>query len=582
MQVNVFELTNDIANIGVDSTRPGRNSIALTEAEDATINRVRTLALEMFARFGVPADQYEIREDAFGNVFITYFGTQRGPAVMSGSHVDSVRDGGNYDGPVGVASALQFLERMLASGQRSANDYTVVAWRSEESSPTTGVACLGSRIATGTITPAELEKMRYVTPEGTATTLRDHFAGRYGAVRWQQVLQLAQQPELGAGNVRAYEEVHIEQSAATQILNADLGIVTDGIGGSRRETLSVAPQQLHGYQVAASESAPLTKLTLRFIGRADHSGGAPHNGTDIRFGAPQPKFRRDALVAAHTAISHLVAPFYAKEFPFHLLRSFCLQKTGFTTVPPEQVVEFVVAAEDTKDALRMLDLQRHAANAQRGVALEIQTQKVTSGTFTALNSTEAWALLQIPSQVEGNAWTTIVAPQLHAHIVGGSMDPQPVQSSVGKVRATVTDFELGPDHGCSFNIDQRNVDPELAARLSRSIQLMLEEQLAAAGLSRADVLHRVLSESRYAPIDAVSVSVKQRIAAVLGLAPAYMPSMPGHDAASMSKRGIPTSMTFVRHDGISHNPQETVERQHLEQAVQVSHAYLAQLLGIEL
>jgi acetylornithine deacetylase/succinyl-diaminopimelate desuccinylase-like protein len=109
---------------------------------------------------------------------------------------------------------------------------------------------------------------------------------------------------------------------------------------------------------------------------------------------------------------------------------------------------------------------------------------------------------------------------------------------------------------------------------------VLEEKLTAASVQRASV-HQVLSDSRHAPIDVVSVRTKQAIAALLGFTPAYMPSMPGHDAASMSKRGIPTSMTFVRHDGISHNPEEAVEPQHLENAVQVSHAYLATLLDLK-
>jgi acetylornithine deacetylase/succinyl-diaminopimelate desuccinylase-like protein len=578
--VNVYELTNDIANIGVDAARPGRNSIALTEAEDNTINHVRDLALDMFERFEVPANHFEIREDAFGNLFITYFGTQRAPAVMSGSHVDSVRDGGNYDGPVGVASALKFLERMLASGQRSAHDYTVVAWRSEESSPTTGVACLGSRIATGTITRGDLEKMRYVDAAGNVTTLRDHFSNRYGALRWQQVLELAVSPQLGSDTVHAYEEVHIEQSAATQMLNADLAIVTDGIGGSRRETISIAPHQLSGYSITASEQEPYTKFTLKFFGRADHSGGAPHNGTDVRSSAPKLTFRRDALVAAHEAVSHLVAPFYSKDFPFHLLGSYCPQKTGFTTVPPEQIVELLVPATETRDAERMLQLQGWTVGAQRSVELLIDKETLTSGTHTALDAQQAWSLMQIPSQVEACAWSTIVAPQLHAYSMGGTLNSQPIQSSVGKVRATVTDFELLPNQGCHFNIDQRNVDAELAARLCYGITQVLEEKLTAAGVERASV-HQVLSDSRHAPIDVVSVRTKQAIAALLGFTPAYMPSMPGHDAASMSKRGIPTSMTFVRHDGISHNPEEAVEPQHLENAVQVSHAYLATLLDLK-
>ena len=107
------DLVEEIAEIG--QSPEGRNAIALTETEDRTIELVNQMAVELFGRYQVDSSQYEIRTDAFGNMFITFFGEDKEKVIMSGSHVDSVKNGGKYDGVAGVASALRFLERLLHS-----------------------------------------------------------------------------------------------------------------------------------------------------------------------------------------------------------------------------------------------------------------------------------------------------------------------------------------------------------------------------------------------------------------------------------------------------------------------------------
>src|SRR5690606_2206815 len=74
--------------------------------------------------------------------------TATGPAVLTGSHLDSVPDGGAFDGPLGVVSAFAALDRLRAAGVAPARPLVIAAFPEEEGSRF-GVACLGSRLATG-------------------------------------------------------------------------------------------------------------------------------------------------------------------------------------------------------------------------------------------------------------------------------------------------------------------------------------------------------------------------------------------------------------------------------------------------
>ena len=71
-------------------------------------------------------------------------------AVVTGSHLDSVLDGGAYDGPLGVVSALAALDLLVSRGFTPARPLGVSVFVEEEGSRF-GLACLGSRLATGAV-----------------------------------------------------------------------------------------------------------------------------------------------------------------------------------------------------------------------------------------------------------------------------------------------------------------------------------------------------------------------------------------------------------------------------------------------
>jgi beta-ureidopropionase / N-carbamoyl-L-amino-acid hydrolase len=90
-----------------------------------------------------------VEADDFGNV-VAWWDVGSGPAVLTGSHLDSVLDGGAYDGPLGVVSGLVAVDLMRSRGVVPTRPVGVSVFVEEEGSRF-GLACLGSRLATGAI-----------------------------------------------------------------------------------------------------------------------------------------------------------------------------------------------------------------------------------------------------------------------------------------------------------------------------------------------------------------------------------------------------------------------------------------------
>jgi N-carbamoyl-L-amino-acid hydrolase len=85
--------------------------------------------------------------DGFGNT-VGWWDSGGGPGVLTGSHLDSVRDGGAYDGPLGVVAALAAVDVLRDRGFTPARPVGIGVFREEEGSRFP-LACLGSRLATG-------------------------------------------------------------------------------------------------------------------------------------------------------------------------------------------------------------------------------------------------------------------------------------------------------------------------------------------------------------------------------------------------------------------------------------------------
>jgi N-carbamoyl-L-amino-acid hydrolase len=216
----------------------------------------------------------EVRRDAACNLYLTLPGRDRdAPAVMTGSHLDSVPRGGNFDGAAGVVSGVAVLAGWRRAGLVPERDVTVMAVRAEESAwfP---VSYIGSKAAFGLLDTGVLDARRADTGRPLAQHLRE--AGG-------QPDSLVSGPApLRAEDIDCFVELHIEQGPALEEGGDVVGVVT-GICGS------------HRYRHAAVH------------GQYAHSGATPR------------RHRRDAVVAVAALITTLQREWVALEADGHEL-----------------------------------------------------------------------------------------------------------------------------------------------------------------------------------------------------------------------------------------------------------------------
>lgn len=196
----------------------------------------------------------EVSQDAAANTYMTWPGQDRSAAMrMVGSHLDSVPQGGNFDGAAGVVSGLTAIRALQALGHTPAQDISVMGVRAEESC-WFGVSYIGSRSALGTLPEGALETATRMDDGGA---LADHMAKCGGDPDRLK----DGPPHLAVDRVAAFLEPHIEQGPVLVEEGYPAGIVT-GIRGNRRFP------------------------NARCHGDYAHCGGAPR------------RVRRDAVVAA--------------------------------------------------------------------------------------------------------------------------------------------------------------------------------------------------------------------------------------------------------------------------------------------
>ena len=196
----------------------------LTEQHRAAAQRV----MEWMRDAGMDASM-----DAIGNVVGRYEGAKRGlPALLLGSHLDTVRDAGKYDGILGVLTAIACVGAFHRRGERPPFAIEVIGFGDEE-----GVrfqsTLLGSRAVAGTFDKAVLERK-----DADGIALRDalvSFGLDPAAIR-----MVARR----RSDVLGYLELHIEQGPVLEADNLPVGIVTS-IAGGTRATIEIAGEPGH-------------------------------------------------------------------------------------------------------------------------------------------------------------------------------------------------------------------------------------------------------------------------------------------------------------------------------------------------
>lgn len=169
-----------------------------------------------------------VRMDGVGTVIGRYEGVQPGlPALLLGSHIDTVRNAGRYDGCFGVIAAIEAVSRLHRAGIRLDFAIEIVAFGDEEG-VRFPVTLTSSRALAGTLDPATLD-----ATDGDGIPLRTALA-KFGAPGFDDPKQLACRPD----RVLGYCELHIEQGPVLEAEDLPVGLVT-AIAGAARYSIGV-------------------------------------------------------------------------------------------------------------------------------------------------------------------------------------------------------------------------------------------------------------------------------------------------------------------------------------------------------
>lgn len=166
----------------------------------------------------------EVGQDAVGNVVGVYHGSDpTAPRLLTGSHFDTVRNGGKYDGRLGILVPLLVVRELRRSGKRLPFGIELVGFAEEEGLryPATFLA---SSALVGEFDPAWLDQ---IDAQGISMRAAMQAAGLPGTLEAIQALRRDEEQYLG------FVEVHIEQGPVLAEMNLPLGVVTS-INGSVR------------------------------------------------------------------------------------------------------------------------------------------------------------------------------------------------------------------------------------------------------------------------------------------------------------------------------------------------------------
>jgi N-carbamoyl-L-amino-acid hydrolase len=196
----------------------------------------------------------EIKTDDMANIYATIPGEEGLPAIMTGSHIDSVKQGGNYDGILGVLTGLEVAETIVREKIKHKHPITVVVWTNEE-----GARFEPAMMSSGVITGKFDKDVMLASKDSEGITFKEALeaSGYMGEVKNRASVK----------KCRALVELHVEQGPVLEYENIDIGVV-EGVCG-------------------------MINYEFTFIGQADHAGTTPM------------KYRKDALYAATKTIQYL-------------------------------------------------------------------------------------------------------------------------------------------------------------------------------------------------------------------------------------------------------------------------------------
>lgn len=228
-----------------DTGKGGITRLALSEAD-----------LQARAEFckRMKAMGADIVTDDMGNIYATLKGTEDLPHIAIGSHCDSVIQGGNYDGILGVLTGMEVAETIVTEEILHRHPITVMIWTNEE-----GARFDPAMMSSGVITGKFHKEKMLASKDVEGVT--------FGEALDASGYKGDEKNRMNPKDYKAFLELHIEQGPVLEAANIDIGVVEGVVG--------------------------MVNYEFQFIGQAGHAGTVPQ------------KMRKDALLAASEAIQYL-------------------------------------------------------------------------------------------------------------------------------------------------------------------------------------------------------------------------------------------------------------------------------------
>lgn len=321
LTVDISRLMSRLETMSGFNSTPGKGISRFSYSPED--RKARDYLGTLFSSMGL-----KVAVDGAGNIRARLEGSDPGsPAVLTGSHIDTVLHGGKYDGAVGTLGAIEAVQSILESGLPRRHPLEVTVFAEEEGS-NFGSTLAGSKALFGKYSLADLEKLRNPEGKSMADMLRE---GGYSPETMKNSLL---RPE----EVKAMVELHIEQSVVLESKGIPVGIV-EAVAGIRA-------------------------LEIRLTGVPNHAGATPMT------------LRQDPLVAAAHLISRieLLAGGSGTGSTTATVGKITCFPNVSNIIPGE--VRFTVDIRDVKDTgIRFVEAgiekEASAVAASRGISIEV-------------------------------------------------------------------------------------------------------------------------------------------------------------------------------------------------------------------
>ncbi len=278
----------------------------------------------------------EASSDAVGNVWGKLEGSEPGPSIVTGSHIDSQIYGGRYDGALGVIAGLVALRALRAQFGQPKRTLEVVSFCEEEGSRFPSAYCWGSRAINGLIRPGEADQ--HLAEDGT--TMGD-------AMRDVQ-LDPDQIPSVRRTDIDTFVELHIEQGPFLEEAGLPVAIVHSITG-------------IHEYLIEVT-------------GRADHAGARPMD------------LRRDAMAGAAEMITCILENARRAGRPAVSTVGKLQVQPGYPAIVPQTVTFSLDARHPDGEALERLTAAHRACASEIAERYELDVRWGVTGELAPCQS----------------------------------------------------------------------------------------------------------------------------------------------------------------------------------------------------